>query len=436
MRKVLIITYYWPPAGGPGSQRMVKLAKYLPKFGWQPVILTVRNGEFPYVDQSLERDIPPDVKIYRTASWEPFLFYKKLTRRQGDEELPVGLLTDRKRSIVETIASWVRVNLFVPDARVGWIAFAIRKGLQIIVEENIDIIFSSSPPHSLQIIAKKLNRKTGLPWVADFRDRWTDIRYYQVLERSSITEKIDSVLERKVLTSANCVTATSEGFLRNFNKRIEPNTQTFQFIPNGYDEEDFDDVPDKEIDEFGILHTGSLIGQQNPRVLWNSLSKLFENDPRMKKSLRVHLIGKSHDSIVKAVHEKGLSDAVEFKNHLPHKDVLVELGKASILLAVIPDIPDNKSIVLGKIYEYIGTGKPILTVGPPDGDAAEIISSLKNSTVCDYADEVHCAEFVRRIFSEWAESKRVPLTPVQQRLQYSRYNIAKDLGEIFDSLLR
>jgi glycosyltransferase involved in cell wall biosynthesis len=435
MRKVLIITYYWPPAGGPGSQRMVKFAKYLPNFGWQPIILTVENGEFPYLDDSLAKDISSDVKVYRTASWEPFLFYKKLTKRASGEALPVGLLADRKKSIAERIASWIRVNLFVPDARVGWKPFATKKALEIIRKEDIDLIFSSSPPHSLQIIAKRLKKRTGLPWVADFRDRWTDIRYYQVLERPRlrITRKVDSILEKKVLTSANYVTATSEGFLRNFNEKIKPKTQSFHFIPNGYDEDDFDDIAEKELQEFRILHAGSLIGQQNPQVLWNSLFRLFESDPGIKRSLRVHFIGKSHDSIVRAVHEKGLSDIVEFKDHLPHKNILVEFSKASILLAVIPDIPNNRSIVLGKIYEYIGTGKPILIIGPPEGDAAKIISEIANSAICDYADEEHCAEFIRNVFAEWAESKRVPLTPVQQRLRYSRQNIAKSLAEIFNS---
>jgi glycosyltransferase involved in cell wall biosynthesis len=436
MRKVLIITYYWPPAGGPGSQRMVKLAKYLPKFGWQPVILTVKKGEFPYVDQSLKKDIPSELKIYRARSWEPFLFYKRLTRRQSDETLPVGLLTDKKKGFMERIASWIRANLFVPDARIGWIPFATRKAMQIVREENIDLLFSSSPPHSLQIIAKKLKKKTSLPWVADFRDRWTDIRYYQVLKRTGITKKIDSVFEKRVLTSADCITVTSEGFSANFKEKIKPRNQTFHFLPNGYDEKDFNDIPEQETPEFRILHAGNLIAQQNPMVLWNSIFKLSESDAKIKKSLRIRLIGKAHDSIVKSVHEKGLSDAVDFQNYMPHNDILVELKRASILLAVTPDIPDNKSIVLGKIYEYIGTGKPILVIGPPSSDAARIISIFSNSTICDYTDQKHCLEFVSNIFTKWRESNRVPETPVEQRLPYSRQNIAESLAGIFNSLLK
>lgn len=434
MRKVLIITYYWPPAGGPGSQRAVKFAKYLPQFGWQPVILTVEKGEFPYIDHSLEKDISLNVKIYRAKSWEPFLFYKKLTGRQDDESLPVGFLTDRKSGFTEKMASWIRANLFVPDARIGWIPFATRQAMQIVREENIDLIFSSSPPHSLQSIAKKLKKKTGLPWVADFRDRWTDIRYYQVLKRTGITKKIDSILEKRILISADCVTATSEGFLRNFEEKIKPVTQAFHFLPNGYDEDDFADIPKRESPEFQILHAGNLIAQQNPQVLWNSLAKLFESDTKIKKSLRVRFIGKVHDSIVKSVHAKGLSDAVQYDNYMPHKEVLKELKKASILLAVTPDISDNRSIVLGKIYEYIGTGKPMLIIGPPDGDAARIISAFSNSTICDYTDEKHCLEFVSNIFNKWRESNRVPETSEEQRSPYSRKRIAKTLAEIFDSL--
>jgi len=436
MRKVLIITYYWPPAGGPGSQRAVKFAKYLPQFGWQPVILTVRNGEFSYTDHSLEKDIPSELKIYQTRGWEPFLFYKKLTGRQSGETLPVGLLTGKKKSLVERVASWIRANLFVPDARIGWIPFATKKALQIIRDENIDLIFSSSPPHSLQIIANRLKKKTGLPWVADFRDRWTDIRYYQVLKRTGFTKRIDSILEKRVLTSADCVTATSEGFSANFKEKIKAKTQTFHFLPNGYDEEDFGGIPEQEVPEFRILHTGNLIAQQNPLVLWNSISRLFESDTGIRESLRVLLIGKAHDSIVKSVHEKGLSDAVKIQNYVPHKDILVELKKASILLAVTPDLPDNRSIVLGKIYEYIGSGKPILVIGPPQSDAARIISGFENSTTCGYTDEKQCIEFVRNTFNKWSESTRVPETPVEQRLPYSRQKISKSLANIFNSLLK
>lgn len=436
MKKVLIITYYWPPAGGPGSQRIVKFVKYLPQFDWQPIVLTVEKGEFPYTDHSLEKDIPPNVKVYRTKSLEPFLWYKSLTGRSKDESLPVGLITHKKKSIIEKIASWIRANIFIPDARIGWIPFAVIKALQIIKDEKIDLIFSSSPPHSLQLIGWYLKIRTGLPWVTDFRDRWTGIRYYQVLSRSSITKKIDGYLEKKVLTNSNFITSTSEGFNIDFHEKLISVNQAFQFLPNGYDEEDFKNSQPQERKKFIILHTGNLIAQQNPTVLWKSLKEILRKDEKIKKLMAVQLIGKTHDSIIQSVMELNLSDIVEFHDYVPHEKVLQAMQNASILFAVIPDLPDNKSIVLGKIYEYIGTGNPMLIFGPPKGNAADIISQFSNSTICNYSDAKQCGKFIEEIYTQWFQKNQIPITPLEKRISFSRKNLTKSLSEIFNSLLK
>ena len=436
MKKVLIISYYWPPAGGPGSQRIVKFVKYLPQFGWQPYILTVQKGEFSYTDHSLEKDIPANVKVYRTKNLEPFFLYKSLTGRSKGESLPVGLIIHKKKNIIEKISLWIRANVFIPDARIGWIPFAVKKALQITKDEKIDLIFSSSPPHSLQLIGWYVTRKTNIPWVTDFRDRWTDIRYYQVLSRSSLAKKIDGYFEKQVLKNSNCVTSTSEGFNTDFREKIKSINQTFQFLPNGYDDEDFKNLQTLENKKFTILHTGSLIAQQNPIVFWRSLKGLLQKDEKIKKLLLVQLIGKTHESITKSVKELNLSDIVEFYDYVPHEKVLQEMQDASILFAVIPDLPNNKSIVLGKIYEYIGTGKPILIIGPQQSDAGKVISKFSNSLICNYMDEEGCMKFVELIFRNWIKSHDVPEIPQEARLQYSRKKICQSLTNIFNSLLK
>jgi len=435
MKKVLVISYYFPPAGGPGSQRVVKFVKYFPQFGWQPVVLTVERGEFPYIDHSLEEDIPENVKVYRTKSWEPFLFYKKLTGRQQQEALPVGLLTDKKKNIIERFASWVRANLFVPDARIGWIPFATRKALQIIEDENIDLIFSSSPPHSLQLIAKKLKQKTGLPWVADYRDPWTDIRYYKSLKRSRRARKKDLSLETESLREADAVTSVSNSVLRNLQEKLERNTHSkFHVIPNGYDEQDFENIRFEKSPYFVILHTGNLLDSQNPQVLWLSLKKLINNNVIDKDRIRLKFIGRIPSSISEDIDRFELQPILIKSGFIAHSEIIKEMKAAAILLLVIPNVENNEGIVTGKLFEYIGSSNPILIIGPTESDAGKIISDFDNSIICDYDDEQKCAEFIAEKFHKWKANTNVSVSQSHKRLAYSRENLTTSLSNIFDSV--
>ena len=218
MRKVLIIAYYWPPAGGAGVQRVLKFAKYLPQFGWEPVILTVETPDSPIEDYSLLEDIPPNTKVYKTKALEPFNFYKKVTGRKKEEKISSDILVDNSRSsFVEKLSKWIRLNLFIPDAKIGWIPYAVKNGLKIINDENIDLIFSSSPPHTIQKIGKKLSKKSKLKWVADFRDPWMEIVHYQNVRRNFITKYIDSKLEKSILKTADGITTISKEIVNLFN---------------------------------------------------------------------------------------------------------------------------------------------------------------------------------------------------------------------------
>ena len=202
MKKVLIITYYWPPLGGAGVQRVLKFAKYLPEFGWQPIVLTVENGDAPVIDKSLFTDIPKECKIYKTKAFQPYNIYKKFTSKPADEKIPSDVLIKKNNSLKEKLSNWIRLNVFLPDAKVGWIPFAFKEGLKIINKENIALIFSSSPPHTVQLIAKKLAKKTGLKLIADLRDPWMELIHYQANKRAFFAKFIESKLERGALDSA------------------------------------------------------------------------------------------------------------------------------------------------------------------------------------------------------------------------------------------
>jgi glycosyltransferase involved in cell wall biosynthesis len=435
MKKVLIISYYWPPAGGPGSQRTAKFAKYLPKYGWQPLIFTVKNGEFPYYDPSLASDLSPGLQIIKSSSIEPFRLFKKLSGLDPATRLPVGHLTQSNQSLKNKIFSWIRANIFIPDARIGWLPGAILKLNRLMKQEHIQLVFTTSPPHSLQLIGRHLKKKYHLPWVADFRDPWTDIQYYQVFKRSKFAQKTDRALERSVLLNSDHLTTVSqtvsEGFIRkvptaNLQKKVT-------VLPNGFDPEDFSIQPPKVDSYFTILHTGNLNATQNPEIFWKSLKTILESDPTLSKSIRIKLIGGVAPDIQQSVKQQRLQEIVGFQSFLPHAEIIKQIQQADLLLSVIPEVPDNKGIVLSKNFEYIGSGKPILIIGPVDSDIAKIIKNFSNSKICDYHDIDSCRNFILQTLQNW-RSGNTQLTSLSGREKYSRSQLTRELACIFDRL--
>ncbi len=435
MKKVLIISYYWPPAGGPGSQRALKFAKYLPQFGWEPVILTVKNGEFAYLDHSLENEVRPHWEVYYSKTYEPFTFYKKLTGKKPTSALPVGQLTQKTDHVPEKIFRWFRTQLFIPDARAGWIFPGYLKARKIIRKENIHAVFSSSPPHSLQLIAYLVNKEFKLPWVADFRDPWTDIQYYKVSHRSLFTRKLDQSLENLVLRQSDYITTVSRSIAKSLLAKVNPDLQKEKtaIIPNGWDPDDFLEDPKLNTKKFDIVHTGNLNATQNPLILWKSLQSLLKKVPDMRKNVRIRFIGRIHESILKSFEAHGLNTIIENLPFLPHLQVIREINKASLLLSVVPDVPDNNGIVMSKNFEYIGSGLPILVIGPPHSDIGLIISQFSHSRICDYTDQRGCEKFIRDRYRFWKDHKK-SLSSKKQREQFSRVALTGKLAEVLKSI--
>jgi len=427
---MLMICYYWPPAGGPGSLRAVKFARYLPQFGWEPVILTVQKGEFPYNDPSLEKDLSVKTRVYRTKSWEPFFLYKKMTHKKKDDRLPVGLLTLKKHNIREKITAWIRANIFVPDARIGWIPFAVNEGLKIIKKEKIDLVLTSSPPHSLQLIGLILKKISRLPWIADLRDPWTHIRYYQFIKRNVCISKIDQLIEKKVLREADHVTTVSPSLVSAFKSKENMfNNNKISLLPHGYDENDFRQVKRNQPIKFQITHTGNLLEHQNPKILWQSLKQILQQIPDFKDNLLIRFIGRTHPSILESIHYYGLTAFFQSQSFLPHNLIIQEIVDSSLLLVVIPEIEDNKGIITTKLLEYLGSRNPILIIGPQDGDVAKIISNISNSRICEYQNIDRCMEFIQKMYTAW-KKKKLPILKQQKNPDYSRYEIAKTLSHI------
>ncbi len=426
MKKVLIITYYWPPAGGAGVQRALKFVKYLPQFGWEPIVLTVKNSDSPVDDTSLLKDIPEGTKVYRTKSLEPFELYKKFTGKKSDSKIPNDVLLNKKNATIkDKIANWIRLNVFIPDAKIGWKKYAVKKGLEIIKEENIDLIFTTSPPQTVALIGQTLSKRTGIKWIADFRDPWLEIVYYQNVKRNWITTKIDASLERNVLSNASSIITISSDMIKLFESKVS--NQQYYLIPNGFDESDFSETECKRNNNFTIAYTGSISKDRVPYPLFAALDKLINKDGI--KNIRLNFAGRYCSEFMSEIEKYNLSNISDLKGFVPHNESTQILQSADALLLVVDDVPNNKGFLTGKLFEYMGSKRPIFAIGPVDGDANEFIKNSNSGAMIDYKDNEGAYILLKEMFENWNNNNS---TYTFEAEQYSRKNLTKKLAEVFD----
>ncbi|MDG1477361.1 MAG: glycosyltransferase, partial [Vicingaceae bacterium] len=383
MKKVLIITYYWPPMGGGGVQRWLKTTKYLREYGWEPVIFTTQNGEASVIDESALKQIPDNIETIKVPIWEPFGVYKKLTGKKKNEKLVPGTVASDGKSMMQNLSVWVRGNLFIPDARKFWIKPATKQLKQYLKTNKIDAIVSTGPPHTTHMIALNATKNNDIPWLADFRDPWTNIDFYHQLKLTNWADKKHKRLELAVLNNASeVVTVTwswAEDFLRISGKMP-------MVITNGYDPADFVNAGELTLDKkFTITHAGSLNDDRNPHALWKALAELCK-DELFANDLEIKFIGQVAPIAITELTQNGLLDKLNAINNLPHNKVVEELMKSQLLLLPLNDTPNIDGVVPGKLYEYIGAKRPIVCIGKTTGDAAKIIQETNSGRVSGFED--------------------------------------------------
>lgn len=431
-KKVLVLTYYWPPAGGPGVQRVLKFVKYMPQLDWHPIILTVKDGEYLAIDQSLENEIPESAIVYKSPLWEPSKLYKKIVGLPDSAPLPVGTVTEETDSIKKRILSWIRLNCFIPDAKMLFPFQFYKKAREIIKKHQPNIIFSSAPPPSIHLLAYRLHKWSQLPWVADFRDPWTNIYYYKDTKRLFLSKKIDEYLEKKVLLSANERIAVGKNCARDL--RQQEYKIHFEIIYNGFDPDDFKNIKNPiDPDTFYITYAGNLNQYRNPLRLWKDLSELLNERPELQKIIRVKLIGIVHPKIIHSIKEYNLQSIVELMGYLSHNDVLKELSKSALLLLPISRSKGNIVNVTGKIFEYLAAQRYIVGIGPKEGEAAKIIHESNSGKMFDYEESIK--DYILKIFTLWKE-KKYYLNNEEKILKYSRKYQTKQLVDIFEKVIR
>ena len=386
LKKVLIVSYYFPPSGGPGVQRVLKFVKYLPAFGWQPVVLTVENGDFPARDESLLAEIPEAVKVYRTRIFEPYSLYRKLTGKAPNAPVDVENIpgSSGKRSVAESAASFIRSTFFIPDARIGWYPYATSEGLEIIRREGIQALYSSSPPYTTAVIARRLHQATKVPWIAGFRDPWTG--FLSTPHRWFFPAAVDRYLEHSVLRDATVIEAAWRGILKDFTKKYpEIDCTKLFYLPNGFDSEDYPAIDTPRNERFTLTYTGSLYGKRNPQTLLTAVEQLVRERSVDPEKILIQLIGRQGSEVREMVERSTINASVRLVPYLPHGESIRELLRSDALLLIVDEADGSDEIVPGKVFEYLGARRPIITLAPP-GAVSALITETRSGLVAHNRD--------------------------------------------------
>ena len=436
MKRVLIITYYWPPTGGSGVQRWVKFAKYLPQEGWQPVIYTPENPEQIATDATLASEVDPETEILKTRIIEPYELYKKVLRKSGHskEAVEVNPVNAQNKSLLQKVAMWIRGNLFRPDPRCIWIRPSVKFLKRYLEDHPVDLIVSTGPPQSMHMIGMKLAQKTGLPWIADFRDPWTRIFYFKHLSMTPSTERWHHRMEKMVLDNATAVVSVSPLVQQEF----QAMTQTpVELITNGFDECDFAESRCGDADggcdkDFIIAHTGLFAADGNPTILWDVLKEKYDSDEVFRKLLKIKLVGKTDDQIISAIKTAGLEECLIDMGYQPHSEAVNTQRTASLLILPLRKEPEYKAVLPGKLFEYLASWRPVLGIGQPDGAMSMILNTTKTGVVFNWEDRTSIKKFIDICWEKHLNGElRVEDADISQ---FTRRNLTRRMAELFERL--
>ena len=426
MKRVLVIAYYWPPSGGSGVQRWVKFCKYLPAEGWQPVVFAPENADYPSLDPSFEAEVPASVELLRGRIWEPYAAYRKLT---GAKSTQVTEISSGKKSWKQKLSLWIRANLFVPDPRVGWVRPSVKFLKKYLKEHPVDAIVTTGPPHSVHLIGQKLHRALGTPWVADFRDPWTEMYYLKYLPMSACTWRKHRKQEQAVLDECSTVLACTPLVQEDFQART---STPVACITNGFDEEDFTGPAPLGDGLFNITHTGLFAADGNPETLWKVLGEMADADQAFREDLRLRLVGKVDREVLEAISAAGLSANIVNLGYCDHADAVREQRAASVLLLPLRNDPQYKPILPGKLFEYLAARRPILGIGQSDGAMARVIAESGAGETIDWDNATDLRSFLEKA---WEQHLKGGVPPGIGNIErYSRKGLTAELAALLSKV--
>ena len=422
MKKVLILTYYWPPAGGPGVQRWLKFVKYLPHFGITPVLYIPENPNYPLLDESLVNEVPEGITMYRQPIREPYKIANLLSKKDT-KRISSGIIASKDQNFLEKAMLWVRGNFFIPDARKNWVKPSVKFLSPLIEKENIDTIITTGPPHSVHLIGNLLKQATGVRWLADFRDPWTSIGYHKKLKLTRKSQQKHKQLEHLVLNNADTIVVTSKSTKSEFQRLT---TKPITVITNGYDADDEGRMP--LTNDFTISHIGSLLSGRNPKVLWQVLDELIKANDAFKACFKLRLAGVASEDVLKSIYDSGLKEHTELMGYLSHEEAVKLQQQSQVLLLVEIDSHETKGILPGKLYEYMAARRPILAIGPQKWDAADIITDTHSGASFGYRSKNGLKDVILKWFEAYQNGS---LTTESKGIEkYSRRELSRELAKL------
>ncbi|TXD52047.1 MULTISPECIES: glycosyltransferase family 4 protein [unclassified Polaribacter] len=418
--KVLIITYYWPPAGGSGVQRWLKFVKYLQNFGIEPIVYTVDHAKYPKEDASLIDEIPKGVLILKQPIWEPtdLMFWKQKNQQKKDIS----------NSTNSGLLSFIRGNFFIPDPKVFWVKPSVSFLEKYLKEHKVDAIISTGPPHSMHLIANQLHQKTNIKWLADFRDPWSNLYYNKDFKQSKFAINKNKKLEKIILENADCVLTVSNSLKEEFVKQAK----RVEVITNGYDSEVLVSTPSALDEKFNISYIGLLPKQSNPTLFFSALQKICAENTAFKNDLKLHFIGDISDEVKNEIEINNLSENTEFIGYVSHKKAIEYQQKAQVLLLLIPNIENAQGILTGKLFEYLTANRPIFAISPANIDLEDILEQTNTGFVVAYKNEEKIKEAIEELYYRYktgflsVDSKNIA--------QYHRKQLTRQLAVLIKSL--
>lgn len=431
-KKILVVTYYWPPSGGGGVQRWLKFVKYLPQFGWDPIVFTPENPEFDLQDESLMKDVSPDLEVLKFPIWEPFSIYKKLFKPK--DKLKQGIVIEKaKMSFVDKLSVWVRANLFIPDPRRFWVKPSVEFLVPYIQQHEIDVVVTTGPPHSMHLIGVELKKKCKIQWVADFRDPWSDWDLLDKLGVKGVIRAWHRKLEKSVITTADLVLTASRGIEESLLAKAK-DIQIAE-ITNGFDRDDLPTAKLKnQYNKFRMTHLGLLNELRNPHVLWDCLEEICEELPGFQADLELLLAGMVSESILERLqNSERLRSQLKHLDYISHQEVFEYYQDTSILLLLLNSQESEQLIIPGKLFEYLLVEKPVLAIGRKNSEVDEIL----NYTAVGQVFEADEKEAIKTMILESYKGFKVNESIVQPNHieQFSREYLTKQLVEKLDALI-
>jgi hypothetical protein len=422
-KKVLIITYYWPPAGGPGVQRWLKFVKYLPDYNIEPIVYCPENPSYPIIDLDLVKEIPEGITILKQPIKEPYKF-ARIFSKKNSKSISSGVIPKvKKQSLIQKLMLYIRGNFFIPDARKNWIKPSVLFLSNYIQEQQIETIITTGPPHSLHVIGLQLKQQLGVKWLADFRDPWTTIGYHKQLKLTIASQKKHLEFEHTVLNSADQIIVTSQNTKKEFQLKTK---RPIEVITNGYDTNHIV-RPSKDL-EFTISHIGSLLSKRNPKNLWSAISELIEENEDFKNKFRLNLIGVVSDDVIQSIHKYNLNDVVVIVGYVSHEDAIKAQLTSRVLVLIESDSDDTKAIIPGKLFEYMVSETPILAIGPKDSDVEELLKTTNTGHYFYYSEKEAIKSQILSYFEAYKNNSLVT-HPVGLK-PYSRKELTKNLSDL------